>query len=268
MAGDVLGVSGGRAAGVAFDGLGGVAKGIGGDRDRGELGELVQGSPTDGTGSTRYAELVGGDLSLTVDQTGGADRPCSPICSLRGDSSSTTVRSRISGPSSVRLARTGMLRHVLTHTAGLPAMPREITSSDLPEWSRSLRVAGRRATGQIIGDLLHEWIAVPLNTEGQPSFAVPNGSLPALALLEQQVQQWPAVLDDGDAILARWESRPSADFGNTSEILRTDIPSVCTETLSEPETPSSTKLNPTKHPPSEAASSQPKPTTAETRYDD
>jgi hypothetical protein len=66
-----------------------------------------------------------------------------------------------------------------------------------------LRVAGRRATGQIIGDLPHEWIAVPLNTEGQPSFAVPNGSLPALARLEQQVQQWPAVLDDGDAILAR-----------------------------------------------------------------
>ena len=31
---------------------------------------------------------------------------------------------------------TATLRHVLTHTVGLPAMPREITQGDLPDWSR------------------------------------------------------------------------------------------------------------------------------------
>lgn len=41
--GDVLGVGGGCSAGVAFDGLGAVAERVGDDRDRGELGELVQG---------------------------------------------------------------------------------------------------------------------------------------------------------------------------------------------------------------------------------
>ena len=44
VAGDVLGVGGGGAFGVALDGLGGVAEGFSNDRDRGEFGELVQGA--------------------------------------------------------------------------------------------------------------------------------------------------------------------------------------------------------------------------------
>ena len=152
---------------------------------------------------------------------------------------------------------TATLRHVLTHTVGLPAMPREITPRELPDWSRvceSLATAqprwqpgtamgyhsytfgyfvgelARRATGRTMGELLREWITAPLGIEGQLYFAVPNESLPELARLEQQARQWPADPDDGDAILAPWESRPSADFGNSAEILRADIPSVCTAT--------------------------------------
>lgn len=152
---------------------------------------------------------------------------------------------------------TATLRHVLTHTVGLPAMPREITPGELPDWSRvceSLAAAeprwrpgaatgyhaytfgylvgelARRATGRPMHELLREWITVPLGIEGQLFFAVPQEALPGLARLEQQASRWPAAPDDGAAILAPWESRPSADFGNNDEILRADIPSVATAT--------------------------------------
>lgn len=152
---------------------------------------------------------------------------------------------------------TATLRHVLTHTVGLPAMPREITPSELPDWSRvceSLAAAeprwppgtavgyhsytfgylvgelARRATGRPMSELLREWITEPLGIQGQLYFAVPEESLPGLARLEQQARQWPAEPDDGDAIFAPWENRPSAGFGNNDEILRADIPSVSTAT--------------------------------------
>ena len=148
---------------------------------------------------------------------------------------------------------TATLRHVLTHTVGLPAMPREITPGELPGWSRvceSLAAAeprwrpgavtgyhaytfgylvgelARRATGRPVHELLREWITAPLGIEGQLYFAVPEEALPGLARLEQQAWQWPAAPDD----FALWENRPSADFGNNSDILRADIPSVGTAT--------------------------------------
>jgi len=155
---------------------------------------------------------------------------------------------------------TATLRHVLTHTVGLPAMPREITPTQLPDWARvcaALAAAeprwrpgtatgyhsytfgylvgelARRATGRPMHELLHDWIAAPLGMEGQLYFAVPEKSLPDLARLEQQPSRWPDAPDapdDGDAILAPWESRPSADFGNDGEILCADIPSVASAT--------------------------------------
>ncbi|MGW1209423.1 serine hydrolase domain-containing protein [Streptomyces sp. NPDC002499] len=162
---------------------------------------------------------------------------------------------------------TATLRHVLTHTVGLPAMPREITPVELPDWSRvgaALAAAeprwrpgeamgyhsytfgflvgelARRATGRPVHELLREWITAPLGIEGQMYFAAPKEALPGLARLEQQARQWPAETGDGDpaegdpgdgeAILAPWESRPSAEFGNRAEILGADIPSVGTAT--------------------------------------
>ncbi|MFJ6080047.1 serine hydrolase domain-containing protein [Streptomyces sp. NPDC092369] len=152
---------------------------------------------------------------------------------------------------------TATLRHVLTHTVGLPAMPREITPAELPDRSRvceALAAAeprrrpgeamayhsytfgflvgelARRATGRTMRELLREWITAPLGIEGQIYFAVPKEALPGLARLEQEAHQWPADPGAGDAILAPWESRPSADFGNKDEILGADIPSVGTAT--------------------------------------
>jgi CubicO group peptidase (beta-lactamase class C family) len=145
------------------------------------------------------------------------------------------------------------LQHVLTHTVGLPAMPRDITPRELPDWSRvcaSLAAAeprwppgaamgyhsytfgyllgelARRATGRPMSQLLQEWITAPLGIEGQLYFAAPKETLPTLARLEQQADQRPPDAGDDDAILAPWESKPSADFGNNDAILRADIPSV------------------------------------------
>jgi CubicO group peptidase (beta-lactamase class C family) len=144
------------------------------------------------------------------------------------------------------------LRHVLTHTVGLPAMPREITPVELPDWSRvcaALAAAeprwqpgtevgyhsytfgyligelARRATGRPMRELLAEWITAPLAIEGQLYFGAPQEVLPQFARLDQPAGQLPAP-DDGAAVLAPWESRPSADFGN----LRADVPSVGTAT--------------------------------------
>ncbi|MFI6078506.1 serine hydrolase domain-containing protein [Actinoplanes sp. NPDC051343] len=152
----------------------------------------------------------------------------------------------------VRGKATATLRHVLTHTVGLPAMPPEITPADLPDWSTvcgSLAAAeprwppgaatgyhsytfgylvgelARRATGRPMRELLREWITSPLGIEGQIFFGVPDESLPGLTRLDQQAQQRPT-----GAVLAPWESRPSAEFGNNHQILRADIPSVATAT--------------------------------------
>jgi CubicO group peptidase (beta-lactamase class C family) len=74
-------------------------------------------------------------------------------------------------------------------------------------------------------ELLREWITAPLGIDGHLYFAAPKESLPGLARLEQEAQQWPPDSDDADAILAPWESQPSADFGNNGDILRADLPS-------------------------------------------
>ncbi|WP_112238756.1 serine hydrolase domain-containing protein [Kribbella monticola] len=156
----------------------------------------------------------------------------------------------------VRGKAAATLRHVLTHTVGLPAMPREITPRELPDWSRvceSLAAAeprwrpgaatgyhsytfgylvgelARRATGRPMHELLREWITEPLGIQGQLYFAVPREVLPDLARVDQQPQRAPAEAD-ADAVLAPWESGPSADFGNDAELLGADIPSVGTAT--------------------------------------
>jgi CubicO group peptidase (beta-lactamase class C family) len=144
------------------------------------------------------------------------------------------------------------LRHVLTHTAGLPAMPRDITPAELPDWPRvcaSLAAAeprwqpgtatgyhsytfgyllgelARRATGRTMSELLREWITVPLGIEGELYFGVPDSALPGVARLEQ-----PEPAPASNKILAAWETAPSAEFGNDPAILRADIPSVCVAT--------------------------------------
>lgn len=148
------------------------------------------------------------------------------------------------------------LRHVLTHSTGVPAMPRDIGPADLTDWSRvCTALAGaeprwrpgtrtgyhsftygflvgeiaRRATGEPMRRLLHEWITGPLGIDGDLYFGVPRTDQARLARLEDAAPL-PAPPPGDDAILAPWEMRPSAALGNSPEILGADIPSVGTFT--------------------------------------
>ncbi|MBH0118498.1 beta-lactamase family protein [Rhodococcus sp. CX] len=149
---------------------------------------------------------------------------------------------------------TATLRHVLTHTVGIPAMPRDIGPADLPDWQRVCTAIAdaeprwrpgaetgyhsytfgylvgeiaRRATGRAMRQLLRDWVAAPLGLEGELYFAVPRTDLDRLARLEDSVPQ-PLPPDDG--ILSPWERQPTAALGNSPEILQADIPSVGTFT--------------------------------------
>lgn len=151
---------------------------------------------------------------------------------------------------------TATLRHVLTHSVGVPAMPRGIGPADLTDWSRVCTAIAdaeprwrpgaetgyhsftfgflvgeiaRRATGKPMRQLLREWITVPLDLDGDLYFGVPRTDLARPARLEDAVPP-PKAPSDGDAILAPWELQPTAAMGNSHEILQADIPSVGTFT--------------------------------------
>ncbi|WP_413812813.1 serine hydrolase domain-containing protein [Streptomyces sp. OE57] len=151
---------------------------------------------------------------------------------------------------------TATLRHVLTHSVGVPTMPRGIGPADLPDWARvCTAIAGaeprwrpgtetgyhsftygflvgeiaRRVTGKPMRHLLCHWVTVPLGIDGELYFGVPQTDLARLARLEDAAP-CPVAPPDGDAILAPWEMRPTAAMGNNHEILQADIPSVGTFT--------------------------------------
>jgi CubicO group peptidase (beta-lactamase class C family) len=106
---------------------------------------------------------------------------------------------------------TATLRQVLTHTVGVPAMPGALGPGDLADWPRvCAAIAGaeprwrpgtrtgyhsftfgflvgevaRRATGQPVRRLLHDWVAAPLGIAGELYFGVPPTELARLARLE------------------------------------------------------------------------------------
>jgi CubicO group peptidase (beta-lactamase class C family) len=151
---------------------------------------------------------------------------------------------------------TATIRHVLTHTVGVPAMPTEITPDDLPDWRRvceSLAASvprwrpgtatgyhsytfgylvgeiARRVTGRSMGDLLRDLIGEPLGISDQLYFGVSDDMLPRLARLEDETA-WAAEPAGSTSILAPWERQPRADLGNNRDFLRADIPSVGTAT--------------------------------------
>ncbi len=148
------------------------------------------------------------------------------------------------------------LRHVLTHSVGVPAMPRGIGPADLNDWSRVCTAiadaeprwppgtetgyhsftfgflvgeVARRATGKEMRQLLHEWVAMPLGIDGHLYFGVPRTDLDRLARLEDAAPS-PTPVPDDDGVLAPWELHPTAAMGNSPEILQADIPSVGTFT--------------------------------------
>jgi CubicO group peptidase (beta-lactamase class C family) len=103
------------------------------------------------------------------------------------------------------------VRHVLTHSAGVPALPPEITVADFADWDGMCALladttpiwppgtqsgyhawtygwlvgeVARRVTGRPISQLLAEVVAAPLDVTGEVFFAVPLEHLPRLARIE------------------------------------------------------------------------------------
>ena len=151
---------------------------------------------------------------------------------------------------------TTTLRHVLTHTVGLPALPDGLGPADLPDGSRVCGLItgarprwhpgsatgyhnytfgylvgeiARRATGQSMRQLLHDRVAAPLGMAGELFFGVPDADLSRLAVLED-ADPHPVEPPDVPAVFAPWERSPRAAMGNSADIVRADIPSVGTVT--------------------------------------
>ncbi|MGE5291396.1 MAG: serine hydrolase domain-containing protein, partial [Micromonosporaceae bacterium] len=143
--------------------------------------------------------------------------------------------------------------NALTHTAGIPGLPSDVTPEEVCDWDRiCARVAGlepwwepgtktayhaytfgfilgelvRRATGRRISDLLQTEIAQPLGVTGELWFGMPADQLSRVARLEED----PAMAgfepppDSPFWKLAPPAVAPSASFGNRADVLQADIP--------------------------------------------
>jgi CubicO group peptidase (beta-lactamase class C family) len=150
---------------------------------------------------------------------------------------------------------TATLRHVLTHSVGVPSVPEDITPDRLcdwdgmcgylaeakPWWTPGERVGYhaitfgyligeivRRATGKRISEVLAEEVAGPLGVARELYFGVPESELGRVARLEDD--------PTGKAIFASIPAEfplfkaaprgivPNADYGNRRDVLTSDIP--------------------------------------------
>ena len=147
------------------------------------------------------------------------------------------------------------VRHVLTHTVGVPGIPADTTPEDLcdwdgmcaaiadsePWWEPGTKTAYhaypfgyiigeivRRATGKPISQVLREDVAGPLDVADELYFGMPESELYRLARLEDEEgsEQFLASMPD-DSPFFRLGPRavtPTAGFGNRKDILMADIP--------------------------------------------
>ncbi|HET7269861.1 MAG TPA: serine hydrolase domain-containing protein [Rubrobacter sp.] len=147
------------------------------------------------------------------------------------------------------------VRHVLTHTVGVPGIPDDTTPEDLcdwdkmcdeiaeaePWWEPGTKVAYhaypfgyivgelvRRATGKPISQVLREEVAGPLGIADEIYFGVPESELGRLARLEDaegSAEFLAAMPDDAPFFkLGPRATTPTAEFGNRTDILMADIP--------------------------------------------
>ncbi|SBT45018.1 serine hydrolase domain-containing protein [Micromonospora narathiwatensis] len=151
------------------------------------------------------------------------------------------------------------LRHALTHTAGLPALPADVTGEDFTDWDRMCALVAdaeprwapgtrlayhawtfgwivgevvRRVTGRRISEVLADEVAGPLGVPGELFLAVPEADLPRLARLEDaglaaMIAYASAHLPNFDAV-APPGVRPDATIGSRPDVLRADVPAVGT----------------------------------------
>src|SRR5215210_2927636 len=147
------------------------------------------------------------------------------------------------------------VRHVLTHTVGVPGIPEDTTPEDLcdwdkmcaaiadaePWWEPGTKVAYhaypfgyivgeivRRTAGKPISQVLREEVAEPLGIADELFFGVPESELARLARLEDaegSAEYLAAMPDDSPFFkLGPRAVTPTAELGNRTDILMADIP--------------------------------------------
>jgi CubicO group peptidase (beta-lactamase class C family) len=147
------------------------------------------------------------------------------------------------------------VRHVLTHTVGVPGIPADTTPEDLCNWQKMCEVIAaaepwwepgtktayhaypfgyiigeitRRATGKPISQVLREEVAEPLGIADELFFSVPESELGRLARLEDaegSAEMLASMPDDSPFFkLGPRAVTPTAEFGNRTDVLTADIP--------------------------------------------
>ena len=152
------------------------------------------------------------------------------------------------------------LRHVLTHSAGVPQLPSFTTAEDMLDWDRMCRTIAssvplwepgarhgyhawtygwlvgetvRRVTGRPISRVLAEDIARPLHADRELFFGVPD-RMPLTHLARLKDRNWSASMETLSGHLPNFDRiappgvRPDAGLGNRRDVLRADIPAVGT----------------------------------------
>jgi CubicO group peptidase (beta-lactamase class C family) len=151
------------------------------------------------------------------------------------------------------------VRHVLCHTAGVPALPADLTPAELCDWEHMCaRLADaepwwepgsafgyhaytfgfllgetlRRLTGRTISALLRELITAPLGVADGIHFGVPDRLLPSVAHQVAHAGSGPNPPVPGSPLARALPAAitPTADLANRPDILRADIPSTGTMT--------------------------------------
>jgi CubicO group peptidase (beta-lactamase class C family) len=147
------------------------------------------------------------------------------------------------------------VRHVLTHSAGVPGIPLDTTMEDLCDWDKMCTVIAdakpwwepgtkvgyhaytfgylvgeivRRATGKPISQILREDVAAPLGVADEIYFGMPESEHGRLARLEDAegtADMTSSMPEDLPMFKAGPLSLfPTAELGNRTDILSADIP--------------------------------------------
>ena len=146
------------------------------------------------------------------------------------------------------------VRHVLTHTVGVPGIPDDTTPEDLCDWDKMCSgiadaepwwepgtktayhaypfgyIIGeivRRATGRPISQVLRDDVTGPLGVADELYFGMPEPELYRLARLEDMegsAKFLASMPDDAPFFKLGPRATPTAEFGNRTDILMADIP--------------------------------------------
>jgi CubicO group peptidase (beta-lactamase class C family) len=148
------------------------------------------------------------------------------------------------------------VRHVLTHTAGVPGIPLDTTPEDLCDWDKMCTAIAdaklwwepgskvgyhaytfgylvgeivRRATGKPISQVLREDVATPLGVADELYFGMPESEHGRLARLEDEAGAADAMSFSMPDDLPMFKAGPvtlfpTAQLGNRTDILAADIP--------------------------------------------